>query len=59
MSSASDLHAEMVTTLTLAAERGQSIEETAWDVVHELLNTGSDNVEQAARLLIVLRAMAW
>ena len=52
------LHAEIVTTLTLSQGRGESVEEQAADVLHELLEAGTEDIDRAAKVLLAVR-QAW
>ncbi len=55
-SAASKLHGEICTTLSLSQGRKESIEEQAWDVLHELLEVGSGpDFENACALLLSIR----
>lgn len=56
MTASDTLHSEIVTTLTLSQSRGESNEEAAWDILHELLEVGSGpEFEKACELLVALR----
>lgn len=49
------LVAEVVTTLTLGLGREDDVDTLAADVVHELLEAGTENVEQRARVFLAAR----
>lgn len=50
------LHTEICATLSLSQGRKESIEEQAWDVLHEVLEANSGpEFENACRLLLFIR----
>lgn len=49
------LHAEIVTALTLSQGRGESVEGQAWDVLHELLEAGTEQIDRYSRVFLALR----
>lgn len=49
------LHGEIVTTLTLGLARGADVEELAWDVLHELLEAGTKEIDRYSTVFLALR----